>query len=118
MKNIKFKAFDYETKKIYKVFSIDFINDMVTLSNGKQLSINDVDMLQWSGELDINGKEIYEGDEVNNKKYAGIGKTECVQEGVVKFRDGQFRPAIKGWDFYGGSSLRGSGWEVVGNQYE
>ena len=73
-------------------------------------------ILQWTGLLDKNGKEIYEGDSVQ-KIYKGKAYQVC----EVKFNDGTF--VVDDFDADGKKffwSLRGMQhcWKVVGNIYE
>ncbi|MHA1268067.1 MAG: YopX family protein [Candidatus Helarchaeota archaeon] len=68
MREIKFKALDKEAKRIYDVVSINwdengeittvFVNNADVI---EELLPDDIELLQYTGLKDKNGKEIYEG---------------------------------------------------------
>jgi len=66
----KFKVFDSEEKKLMNVESIDWTNDLLTANEGDN-SITDqiemFDLIEFTGELDINKEEIYESDLIKFK---------------------------------------------------
>ena len=108
---IKFRAWD---KVDQRIVSWDDLTDKYTtvwaLCDG-----NDYIPMQFTGLLDQNGKEIFEGDIV---KYSGTVSAPNSNYGKpfeeiskVFFSSGQFEPVCH-WGFYG---LEG---EVIGNVYE
>lgn len=139
-RTIKFRAWDKKTKKMRKINSIAFDeNGDIKVINlwGKDI-INDKDiichrekgvqLLQYTGLNDKNGKEIFESDIVNVKAYYDNEPLLA----VVKFGEGIFDGgAYKFTGFYldFGSNYQGEDtyqldsksvkhYEVVGNVYE
>ena len=68
MREIKFRAYIHDIKKIYPVAMIDWQENGVYvryLEDGNTrplMRLSDIDLMQFTGLHDKNGKEIYEGD--------------------------------------------------------
>ena len=63
MREIKFRAYDEESKKMYQITDInfsDYVANGVCYGDWKDFSINN--LMQYTGLKDRNGVEIYEGD--------------------------------------------------------
>jgi len=119
MREIKFRAWHKEKKIIGEVLGIDILHKEIFFSNGDVhcCGFSDfkyIDLMEYTGLKDKNGKEIYEGDILKFRNNHGIG--------VVKYYDewGAFvveyvkpRPlSVLGMSYYKEDI------EVIGNIYE
>ena len=81
MREIKFRVWVKDRKEIFEVILIDYVTKKVTyllerighLLNIRHDKFNDVELMQYTGLKDKNGKEIYEGDIVKLRANHGIG---------------------------------------------
>ena len=122
MKNLKFRAWSKNIKKMYQWSDIKRFGNL-----NKLISLSDVDVMQWTGLTDKYGKDIYEGDYIVDRypiddEDLTLGYNEsllpvmwseklltwCVDTSFVK--DGSYLVPIK---VYFGEFL-----EVKGNIYE
>ena len=62
MREIKFRAWYEKFNEMYTVKGIDFQREMVYFDKYNYRSIYDIELMEWTGLHDKNGKEIYEGD--------------------------------------------------------
>ena len=90
MRQHKFKVWDKQTEKMYKVVSIDFLmghiiaTESVVTEHIIELPYDSSEftvLLEFNGLHDKNGEEIYEGDIIGNEHVIGY----------VKFKDGSFQ---------------------------
>ena len=113
MREIKFRAWDKINKDMFNVESINFQESRVYKDTVSYREFNNVDVMQYTGLEDKNGKEIYEGDIV----FESFGENYY----KVVFENGSFRAEFEG-DFEEHSfeliDVVAQGCEVVGNIYE
>ena len=111
MREIIFKSWDKLNKDMFNVESINFQERRVYKNTVSYRKFEDIDLMQYTGLKDKNGKEIYEGDIVtlHNGKYKVIFNTE---EARFVLRDDEFEMNIP---FTNNNNER---MEVLGNVYE
>lgn len=61
MREIKFRAWEKNLKEIIQVYNIDFENRLIN-KDGVWRMFNEIELMQYTGLKDKNGREIYEGD--------------------------------------------------------
>ena len=119
-REIKFRAWLKEEKKIVNVETIDFTDksiqyleksEIINAYLLRRVSFDDVELMQYTGIKDKNGKEVYEGDIVI------LNDAEEENRCVVKYKygsyiliDGDLREDL--------SNVEDKFLEVVGNVYE
>ncbi|ALG27036.1 hypothetical protein AN634_14130 [Lactiplantibacillus plantarum] len=112
---IKFRAWEKATSSYRKVLEIEFYPDgefkkvkVAGLQRKGAITPDKLVLEQFTGLKDVNGKEIYEGDILENRKYRSI----------VKFASGKFLAdlieTIQTFDLIG--ETHGS--KVIGNVHE
>lgn len=110
MKEIKFRAWHKDFKKMYEVKSIQFCNEVDGAIQsvelwllGKVDFIEDIELMQFTGLQDSEGKDIYEGDILARhsfipwNKFEGTqglppGKEVVFKNGVFGLRYGHIHP--------------------------
>lgn len=134
---IKFRAWNKVKKKMFFVHEIMFVGSMLTLSPEKEHNINNIfhesnfvsnELMQFTGLLDKNGKEIFEGDIV---KFTSIDKKEYIEKVSYvideKYGGGNIQWVnISGYENrycfnerdFSGYITKWNSFEVIGNVYE
>ena len=114
MREIKFRAWNKQKKEMMKVSSISLENKEIAVKDFGTyhfFRIKDIELMQYTGLKDKNGKEIYEGDIVvlNNIENDNM----C----IVRYEHSSYR--LEGWSLREDlSNVEGRFLEVVGNIYE
>ena len=130
MREIKFRAWLKDKREMCEVLMINFQKSYIGVKtkdyNIIQVGISwkytqkvawfdDVELMQYTGLKDKNGKEIYEGDVLSKESYWGW---------FVGFEDGAFckvplnEVQRLNWEHYRLIQDKISDWEIIGNIYE
>ena len=117
MRKIKFRAWNKQTKNIYRCTSIydDGSCRIQDDSTNKHIEANNVILLQYTGLKDKNGVEIYEGDIVKEPYYVDENNGFLILK--VIFKEGEYLGEILNKKGFGLQRLTIYK-EVIGNIYE
>jgi len=122
MREIKFRCWDKNNKNMVYQFleSSDhhgYLDYSVCIDDGGYLHVENyngdsLELMQFTGLLDRNGKEIYEGDVIETN---GI---ENCEKALIIFHDGAFVADFEEFNFIGWEHLNGLDMTVIGNIYQ
>jgi hypothetical protein len=121
-REIKFRAWEKYLKEIIPVYNIDFVNRMINTESAWR-TFNEIELMQYTGLKDKNGKEIYEGDIVKASSQGSWGTFEVKwrQEGSPQWILYPAWQSEKFWHLHGTKLPNGDYIdliEVIGNIYE
>ena len=117
MRELKFRSWDSSKMRYW-----GFIEEGTFIGPPAESGCFNYPVMQYTGEKDINGVEIYEGDIIYNDYFRGY-YSQGVQLGIVTFDDGGFE-AVKILEngeleyLYHPDDKDMNQWEVRGNIYE
>ena len=125
-REIKFRAWLKEDKKMENVKTMDFTdktilclkkNEFINAYLLRRVSFDDVELMQYTGLKDKNGKEIYEGDIVLIK----LDETSTWHKTVVGFKKGAFIADLidkEDYVYIFHHGFTDDDFEIIGNIYE
>ena len=126
MREIKFRAWLKEDKKMVNVETMDFADksmqyleksEIVNAYLLRRVIFDDIELMQYTGLKDKNGAEIYDGDIV----LVELSGTSTWYKTVVKFKEGAFIASlIDGEDYFYifNRGFDSNDFEILGNIYE
>lgn len=131
MRQIKFRAWDKKNKIMYYQEGIAiniFEDNFFHIENAEEkilIQPEHVELMQFIGIKDMNDKDIYEGDAIQQRNNRGDGKGTFIFIGVVEYECVSFFVrCLKGGDigshyyFSYYDSDKPVNWEIIGNIYE
>lgn len=123
MREIKFRAFVKNLKWLLPVITIDFDEencfvevDYTGEGDYADYNFNEIELMQYVGLKDKNGKEIYEGDiiKLGTEERFYVAWHDYKQEFTFRGYGGGYYPNT----YRGATRDDEYGWEVIGNIYE
>ena len=116
MREIKFRAWDKDSKEMIPLFNIDFEHNIMN-KGSLWKSLYSVELLQYTWLKDKNGKEIYEGDLVEYCIEWGYWNNDYTIKRTVEYKEWHYNPFIH-WHEEFTQKTYPECCEVIGNIYE
>ncbi|MCM3567875.1 YopX family protein [Neobacillus mesonae] len=114
MREIKYRAWEKSLKEIIPVHEINFESKMINTKSAWRL-FDEIELMQYTGLKDKNGKEIYEGDVLKGHYYAYGRKRRFIGKVVYGYH-GFWLVGVK--QYMGMRQDFSSLYEVIGNSFE
>ena len=109
---IKFREWDKLSRRMLHTVTLQqLMDEILDVGSTHSWHMGALELMQFTGLLDIDGKEIYEGDIVSRP---GTETNEVIVE-VVSFEEGKFVGVSEKYDT---SYLNNNYGEIIGNIYE
>jgi hypothetical protein len=115
---IKFRAYNKIIKRMGSAMPLDvIILDATERPEYVRNSLKEIEIMQFTGLFDKNGKEIYEGDIL---RYVGKSNNSKIYNPLppVKFKNGRFMVKVQNGNNYLGTPSFSKVHEIIGNIYE
>ena len=116
MREIKFRAWDKDSKEMIPLNNIDFEHNIMN-KGSLWKSLYSVELLQYTWLKDKNGKEIYEGDLVEYCIEWGYWNNDYTIKRTVEYKEWHYNPFIH-WHEEFTQKTYPECCEVIGNIYE
>ena len=116
MREIKFRAWDKDSKEMIPLNNIDFEHNIMN-KGSLWKSLYSVELLQYTWLKDKNGKEIYEGDLVEYCIEWGYWNNDYTIKRTVEYNEWHYNPFIH-WHEEFTQKTYPECCEVIGNIYE
>lgn len=111
MREVKFRTWQRNLKEMHDVLAIDWESGWIKTEVGKNMwNLGAYDLMQYTGLLDKNGKEIYEGDIFRASSEHG---RVCCFTGIVEWENDIYGDIISGFNLGDHIEI-----ELIGNIYE
>lgn len=114
-RNFKFRVWDKKEAVMHRVLKMVLGASWIVNDNIDTFNEEDAVLMQFTGLLDVNGKEIYEGDIVKSLSYNEIQEIKWHEHLFVESEENNGFPSCAGWFIH---TPHSSELEIIGNIYQ